>query len=230
MRIDVVTIFPEYFAGPLDAALLGKARANGVLDVEIHDLRAYTSDKHRTVDDEPFGGGPGMVMKPGPIFAAAEAVLRPGSRVVLLSPRGRVFTQVVAHELARAEHLVLICGHYEGVDERVREHLATDELSIGDYVLAGGELAAMVIVDAVARLVPGVIDPASVAEESHTGGVVEYPHYTRPEVYRGLRVPEVLLSGHHGRVRAWREEAARERTGRVRPDLLNSRRDGEETA
>jgi tRNA (guanine37-N1)-methyltransferase len=222
MRIDIVTIFPEFFAGPLDAALLGKARAAGILDIATHDLRAHTTDRHRTVDDEPFGGGPGMVMKPEPWFAAVEAL--PGwesARRILLTPAGRRLDHDLAAEFAGAPHLVLMCGRYEGIDERVAQGLATDEVSIGDYVLAGGESAAVVLIEAVTRLVPGVIGtPASLDEESFATGLLDYPHYTRPASYRDMEVPEVLLSGHHAEIEAWRRAEARRRTAQRRPDLL----------
>lgn len=219
MRIDVVTLFPEMFA-PLSHSILGRAIEQGRLSVHYVNPRDFTSDRHRTVDDYPYGGGPGMVMKPEPIFLAVESVAQPDSAVILLSPTGRVFRQSIAAELAERDHLILICGHYEGVDERVREHLATDEISIGDYVLTGGELPAMVVIDAVTRLVPGVIDQASVSEESHDAGLVEYPHYTRPAVVRGRTVPDVLLSGHHARIARWRRDQAIRRTALRRPDLL----------
>ena len=225
MRIDVVTIFPEFFAGPLDAALLGKARARGVIEVAVHDLRAHTTDRHRTVDDDPFGGGPGMVMKPEPWFAAVEALDGwERARRILLSPAGRSFDQRLAEELATGAHLILMCGRYEGVDERVAEGLATDEVSIGDYVLAGGETAALVVIEAVSRLVSGVVgDPASLVEESFTTGLLDCPHYTRPAEFRGMAVPEVLLNGNHAEIERWRRERALERTRRRRPDLLERR-------
>ena len=223
MRIDVLTLFPEMFAGPLGHSILKRAIDRGVLDVGLTNPRDFTADRHRTVDDQPYGGGPGMVMKPGPVFDAVEAVARAGSRVILLSPRGRVFTQAVARELAEAEHLVLICGHYEGVDERVRAHLATDDLSIGDYVLTGGELAAMVVVDAVARVLPGVLgDEGSSADESHSHGLLEYPQYTRPPEFRGWRVPDVLLSGNHALIERWRGWQALLTTALGRPELIRA--------
>ncbi|MDP8925292.1 MAG: tRNA (guanosine(37)-N1)-methyltransferase TrmD [Chloroflexota bacterium] len=223
MRIDILTLFPEMFAGPLGHSILKRAIEGGILEVGLTNPRDFTTDRHRTVDDYPYGGGPGMVMKPGPLFAAVESVARPGSPVILLSPRGRVFSQAVARELARHEYLVLICGHYEGVDERVREHLATDELSIGDYVLTGGELPAMVVVDAVARLLPGVLgDEGSSVDESHSDGLLEYPQYTRPAEFRGRRVPDVLLSGNHALIEAWRRREALLATARRRPDLLRA--------
>ena len=222
MRIDIVTIFPEYFTGPLDAALLGKARAKGLLDIRVHDLRAHTTDKHRTVDDEPFGGGPGMVMMAQPWFEAVEAIDGwERARRVLLTPAGRRFDQRAAEELSGAEHIVLMCGRYEGIDERVALGLATDELSIGDYVLAGGESAALVVVEAVTRLVAGVVgEPASLVAESFSSGLLDYPQFTRPADFRGMRVPDVLLSGDHAAIERWRRDQALERTGARRPDLL----------
>ncbi len=223
MHVDVLTLFPEMFAGPLGQSILKRAIDRELLAVGLTNPRDFTDDRHRTVDDAPYGGGPGMVMKPGPLFAAVESVARPGSPVVLLSPRGRVFSQEIARELARHEHLILICGHYEGVDERVRDHLATDELSIGDYVLTGGELAAMVVIDAVARLLPGVLgDAASSADESHSHGLLEYPQYTRPPEFRGLRIPDVLVSGNHAAIETWRRHQSLLATARHRPDLLTA--------
>ena len=220
MRIDVVTLFPEMFA-PLAHSILGRAVDRGRLTVSYVNPRDFTDDRHRTVDDYPYGGGPGMVMKPGPIFAAVESVATPESDVILLGPAGRVFKQAVAAELAEREHLILICGHYEGVDERVREHLATDELSIGDYVLTGGELAAMVVIDAVGRLLPGVLGHAeSAGDESHSHGLLEYPQYTRPPEFRGWAVPERLLSGHHAEIAKWRRRQSLEITAARRPDLM----------
>jgi tRNA (guanine37-N1)-methyltransferase len=220
VRIDVVTLFPEMFA-PLGQSILGRAIEQGRLAVNYVNPRDFTTDRHRTVDDYPYGGGPGMVMKPEPIFLAVESVAQPGTDVILLSPIGRVFKQSVAAELARREHLILICGHYEGVDDRVREHLATDEISIGDYVLTGGELAAMVVIDAVTRLLPGVLGHAeSAGDESHSHGLLEYPQYTRPPEFRGWSVPERLLSGHHAEISKWRRRQALERTAALRPDLM----------
>jgi tRNA (guanine37-N1)-methyltransferase len=219
MRFDIFTLFPEMFRGPLDASIIARARARGLLAIELHNPRAATTDRHHVVDDYPYGGGAGMLMKPEPLFAAVEAV-HTGGPVVLLGPGGRPFTQDIARELAREPAVALICGHYEGVDERVREHLATDELSLGDYVLTGGELAAMVVVDAVARLLPGVLAADSTVEESHSTGLLEYPQYTRPAEFRGWRVPEVLLSGDHGAVARWRRKEALRRTRARRPDLL----------
>ena len=229
MRIDVITIFPSYVEGPLREALVGKARDAGVLDIHVHDLRDHTTDKHRTVDDEPFGGGPGMVMKPEPWFAAVESIEGwERARRVVLTPAGRRLDQGLAEGLSGAEHLIVLCGRYEGIDERVTEALATDEISIGDYVLAGGESAALVLIEAVTRLVPGVVgEPASLAEESFTAGRLDYPHYTRPASFRGMDVPEVLLSGDHGAVDQWRRAEAERRTRARRPDLLG-RTDEEE--
>lgn len=223
MRIDVVTIFPEYFRGALDASLLGKARERGLVEVVVHDLRSHAADRHRTVDDEPFGGGVGMVMKPEPWFAAVESIEGwDAARRLLLTPAGRRLDQMLAGELAQVAHLILMCGRYEGVDERVAEGLATDEVSVGDYVLAGGEAAALVLVEAVTRLVPGVVkEPASVEQDSFgAGGLLDHPHYTRPAEFRLMRVPEVLLSGNHAEIEAWRRAKALERTKDRRPDLL----------
>ena len=220
MRIDVLTLFPEMFA-PLDHSIIGRAIEQKRLAVGYVNPRDFTTDRHRTVDDYPYGGGPGMVMKPEPIFLAAESVARPDSAIILMSPAGRVFSQRIAAELAEREHLVLICGHYEGVDERVREQLVTDEISIGDYVLTGGELAAMVVIDAVARLLPGVLGHAeSAGDESHSAGVLEYPQYTRPPEFRGWPVPERLLSGHHAEIAKWRRRQALVTTAARRPDLM----------
>lgn len=232
MKIDIVTIFPEAFA-PLEVSVIGRARERGLLEVRVWDLRDFTTDRHRQVDDAPYGGGAGMVMKAEPFFAAVEAIraARPGTtpRVVLTSPQGRPLTHTVAQELAGEEHLVILCGHYEGIDERVREGLATDEISIGDYVLTGGELAAMVIVEAAARFVPGVIgDAASVEADSFAEGLLDYPHYTRPPEFRGMRVPAVLLSGHHEAIRRWRRAQRLRRTRDRRPDLLDAETLGEE--
>src|SRR5437879_4480889 len=222
MRIDIVTIFPEFFSGPLDAALLGKARAKGLLDIRVHDLRAHTTDRHRTVDDEPFGGGPGMVMKPEPWFEAVEAIGGwERARRVRLSPAGQRFDQRTAEQLSTEAQIVLMCGRYEGIDERVATGLATDEISIGDYVLAGGESASLVVVEAVTRLLAGVVgEPASLLEESFSTGLLDYPHFTRPAEFRGMNVPDVLLSGDHAAIERWRREQATERTKDRRPDLL----------
>jgi tRNA (guanine37-N1)-methyltransferase len=220
-RIDVITIFPELFVTPLETSLLGRSVAAGLLDVRVHDLREHGLGKHRSVDDEPYGGGAGMVMRPEPLFEAVEEARGPGSHVVLLSPRGRRLDQAGVARLAAADHLVLVCGRFEGVDERVVDHLVDEEISIGDYVLAGGELPALVVIEAVSRLVPGVLgNEESLASESFGSGLLEYPQYTRPADYRGLRVPEVLLSGDHGAIERWRREQAEALTRARRPDLL----------
>lgn len=220
MRIDVLTLFPEMFSGPLDVSMVARARKSGLLDLRIHNLRDWTHDRHKTVDDRPFGGGPGMVLKPEPIFEAVEALAGSGTRVIMLSPAGRTFTQSVARELVAEPHLLLLCGSYEGFDERIRT-LIQDELSIGDFVLTNGGLPAMVIVDAVARLIPGVLGhEESAADESFSHGLLEYPHYTRPAEFRGMKVPEILLSGNHAEIEKWRREQARVRTRERRPDLL----------
>ena len=225
MRIDVLTLFPGFFDGPLDASLLGRARTAGLLDITAHDLRQWATDKHRTVDDVPYGGGAGMVLKPEPFFAATEALYgsvdaRP--RTVVLTPRGRTLTQPLVAELAAEPALLLLCGRYEGIDERVHAALASDEVSIGDYVLAGGEVAACVVIEAVTRLLPGVMgNDASATDESFSRGLLEYPQYTRPATYRDVAVPDVLLSGNHAAVDAWREEQALERTKAYRPDLYD---------
>ncbi|HMA34783.1 MAG TPA: tRNA (guanosine(37)-N1)-methyltransferase TrmD [Chloroflexia bacterium] len=262
MRVDILTLFPEMFPGPLGASILKRGMQAGYVGVRLHQIREYTDDRHHTVDDYPYGGGAGMVMKAPPLFAAVEAVLglppgppglyrcsregapevlvapdapgpvpappedagpAPAPPVILMSPAGRLLTQQVAAELAALPRLVLVCGHYEGVDERVREHLVTDEISIGDYVLTGGELAALVVVDTVARLVPGVLAEGSAADESHATGRLEYPHYTRPATFRGWDVPALLVSGHHARVAAWRQREALRRTWQRRPEMLTVR-------
>jgi tRNA (guanine37-N1)-methyltransferase len=221
MRIDVVTLFPGVFRGPLDESMLRLARERGKVEIRVVDLRDYADGRHRVVDDAPYGGGGGMVLKPEPLFRAVDALRGVGSRVVLLDPQGQRFTQAVARELAKAEHLILLAGHYEGVDERVRHHLVDDELSIGDYVLTGGELPALVVIDAVARLLPGVLgDETAPANDSFARGLLEGPHYTRPAEFRGLRVPELLLSGDHAAIAAWRRRQALWRTYCRRPDLL----------
>ncbi len=220
MKIDVLTLFPGMFTGPLDESIVRRARDEGKLDFRVVNLRDYAHDRHKTVDDRPFGGGPGMLLKPEPIFEAVEALRSSETRVILLTPAGRVFNQAVARELARESHLLLICGSYEGVDERVRQALVQDELSIGDYVLTNGALPAMVIIDAVTRLLPGVLGKdESSADESFSHGALEYPHYTRPAEFRGMKVPERLLSGHHAEIAKWRATEARRRTAERRPDL-----------
>jgi tRNA (guanine37-N1)-methyltransferase len=221
VRIDVFTLFPGWFDSPLAESLLGKAIAKRVLDVRVHDIREHAGDPHRTTDDYAFGGGPGMVMKPEPIFAAVEALGGAPKRVILLSPAGRPFDQGLASELSAAPWLVLICGRYEGVDERVVEGLPAEEVSIGDFVLSGGEAAAFVVLEAVTRLVPGVLgNEGSLDAESFDQGVLDHPHYTRPREFRGMMVPEVLLSGDHARIEGWRRSAALAKTRRNRPDLL----------
>lgn len=229
LRVDIISIFPEYFREAFDYGIVRRARAAALVELKAHDLRAWTSDKHRQVDDRPFGGGDGMVLKPEPIFAAVEELTggRDGggypetTRVVLLSPQGRVLTQKLATELAASAHLVLICGRYEGVDERVAEELVTDEISIGDYVLSGGEPAALVLVDAIVRLLPGALgSETSATNESFAEGLLDYPQYTRPPEFRNSPVPEVLLTGHHAEIARWRREAALRKTARNRPDLL----------
>ena len=228
IRFDILSVFPGMFASPLAESLIGKARDKGLVDIRLHDIRDYATDRHRMTDDAPYGGGGGMVMKVEPIDRALEAILpdRSEGLVILMTPQGEPFTQRRAEELASHPRLVLLCGHYEGVDERVREHLVDRELSIGDYVLTGGELAAMVVVDAVSRLIPGVLgNDASAAEDSFSTGILEYPHYTRPATYRGWPVPEVLLSGNHAEIDAWRRTEALKRTLARRPDLLEKKRD-----
>ncbi len=221
MRIDVITLFPSMFGGPFQESIIRRAVERGLLEIQVHNLRDFAAGKHQVADDYPFGGGPGMVMKPEPIFAAVEALRRESSRVILMSPQGRRYCQSIAQEFSRLEHLVLVCGHYEGVDERVREHLVDDELSIGDYVLTGGELPAMVVCDSVARLIPGVLGAEeSTLEESFASGLLEYPHYTRPAEFRGWRVPGELLSGNHALIARWRREQSLLRTLRRRPELL----------
>ena len=228
MRIDIFTLFPGMFEGPFSTGIFQRALSNELVNLNIHNIRDYTHDKHNIVDDSPYGGGAGMVLKPEPIFEAVETVssamnIKEGDKlpIILLSPQGRPFSQAIARELSGFSHLALICGHYEGVDERVRQYLATDEISIGDYVLSGGELAAMVVVDSVVRLLPGVLgSAASPLDDSHTTGLLEYPQYTRPAVYQGWPVPEVLLSGDHARIARWRREQAIRRTLKHRPELL----------
>ncbi len=219
MHLDIFTLFPEMFRGPLDESILARARERGLIEVALHNPREVTTDRHHVVDDYPYGGGAGMVMKPDPIFTAVERVYESGP-IILMSPQGRVFTQAVARELAQEPRVTLLCGHYEGIDERVREHLCTDEISLGDFVLTGGELAALVIVDAVTRLLPGVLAAGSTEEESHTAGLLEYPHYTRPPEFRGWRVPDILLSGNHAAIARWRRKESLRRTHAHRPDLL----------
>jgi tRNA (guanine37-N1)-methyltransferase len=220
MKIDVLTLFPEMFAGPLDVSMVGRARKAGLLDLQIRNLRDWTHDRHKTVDDRPFGGGPGMVLKPEPFFEAVEALAQDQTHVVMMAPSGRPFTQEIARNLAQQSHLLLLCGSYEGFDERIRT-LIDDEVSIGDYVLTNGGLPAMVVIDAVTRLIPGVLgDDESSHDESFSHGLLEYPHYTRPAEFRGLKVPEILMSGNHAEIEKWRREQAEQRTRERRPDLL----------
>lgn len=223
MRFDILTLFPDMFEGVFSQSIIGRAVREGLISIGVHNIRDYATDKHRVTDDLPYGGGGGMVMKPEPIFAAVEAIRGSKSDIpaILLTPQGRLLTHSVARELSQHQHLILICGRYEGVDERVRLHLVTDEISIGDYVLTGGELAAAVLVDAVGRLLPGVVgDPAATYRDSHAESLLEYPHYTRPAAFRGHAVPAILLSGDHARVARWRREQALLRTWTRRPDLL----------
>lgn len=224
MQIDIVTIFPGMFQGPFQESMVKRAIEKGLVKINVVDLRDYSEGKHRQVDDYPYGGGKGMVLKPEPLFAAVEDLLSgksPKSRVLLLSPGGKVFNQEYAEKLSGEEHIILLCGHYEGVDERVHEHLVHEEISIGDYVLTGGEIPAMVITDSVVRLLPGFLPEETLAEESFAEGLLEYPQYTRPPVFKGIQVPDVLLSGNHGLIKEWRRQQAIEKTYRHRPDLLS---------
>jgi len=229
MQFEVFTLLPEVFPSYLESSILLKARQRGLIDVRVHNIREYTHDKHHVTDDTPYGGGGGMVMKPEPVFEAVESVLGPETLqaqpptipVILMTPQGRVFTQRVAEELAQFQRIALLCGRYEGVDERIREHLVTDEISIGDFVLTGGELPALMIIDAVSRLIPGVLgDPTGAEDDSHSMGLLEYPHYTRPPEFRGWKVPDILLSGDHAKIVKWRREQALTRTFNKRPDML----------
>jgi tRNA (guanine37-N1)-methyltransferase len=234
MQFEVFTLLPEVFPAYLDTSILKRARERGLIEVRIHDIRAYTHDRHHTTDDLPYGGGGGMVMKPEPVFEAVESVLgsdsargddlSTGVPIILLTPQGRVFNQSIAAELAQHPRLALLCGRYEGVDERIREHLVTDEISVGDYVLTGGELPALILIDALARLLPEVLgDPTGAQDDSHAMGLLEYPHYTRPPEFRGWSVPAVLLSGDHAKIERWRREQALQRTLQRRPDMLEGR-------
>jgi len=230
MQFEVFTLLPEVFPSYLETSILKRARKRGLIEVHLHNIRDHTRDKHHTTDDVPYGGGGGMVMKPEPVFEAIESVLGitpphappgAGCPIILLTPQGRVFNQSIATELSQHPRIALLCGRYEGIDERIREHLVTDEVSIGDYVLTGGELPALILIDAVARLLPDVLgDPTGAEDDSHAMGLLEYPHYTRPPEFRGMRVPEVLQTGNHGEIARWRAEAARNKTRRNRPDLL----------
>lgn len=229
MKFHIVTIFPDFFAGPFAHGVVARAQVDGLLDISIRDLRNWTYDRHRTVDDRPFGGGEGMLLKPQPVFEAVEAILperRADAKVILLSAQGRRFTQALAREYAGLSELVLLCGRYEGIDERVADHLADDELSIGDFVLSGGELAAALIVDTVARLIPGVLgneDSSRNESFSEPEGLLDCPQYTRPAEFRGWKVPDVLLGGNHEEIKRWRRAASREKTERLRPDLMGAR-------
>ncbi len=223
MKFDIFTLFPEVFQPYLDASIIKRARAGGLIEVDLHNIRDYAKDRHHTTDDMPYGGGGGMVMKPEPVFASVESVLgtAPDIPVILMTPQGRLFTQDVAKELSALPHIALLCGHYEGIDERIREHLVTDEISIGDYVLTGGELPALIVLDAVSRYLPGVLgDPTGAEDDSHASGLLEYPHFTRPPVFREWPVPDILLSGNHAAIDKWRLEQALQRTAQKRPDML----------
>jgi tRNA (guanine37-N1)-methyltransferase len=223
MHFDIFTLLPEIFPPYLQSSILQKAAARGLLEFSIHNIRDYTHDKHHTTDDVPYGGGGGMVMKPEPVFEALESVLGapPSCPIIMLTPQGRVFNQQIARELSGFERIALVCGRYEGIDERIREHIITDEISIGDYVLTGGELPALIMVDAISRHIPGVLgDPTGADDDSHASGLLEYPHYTRPPEFRGWKVPEVLLSGDHGKIARWRREQSLQRTLARRPDMF----------
>ncbi|BCL82406.1 tRNA (guanine-N(1)-)-methyltransferase [Ktedonobacteria bacterium brp13] len=218
MHFDIFTLFPAMFQGPFTESILKRAQEQNLLSIALHNIRDATTDKHHVVDDYPYGGGVGMVMKPDPVFTAIEAVHQ-GGPIIYLTPQGRLFNQQIARELAQEERITLLCGHYEGIDERICQHLVTDEISLGDYVLTGGELAAMVLVDAVGRLVPGVLSEGSADDESHSNNLLEYPQYTRPPMFRDWSIPDVLLSGHHANIERWRRKEAIRRTRRRRPDL-----------
>ncbi len=220
LRIDVITIFPAMISGFLGESMCRRAAEKGAVEYRVVNLRDFTADRHQSVDDRPYGGGPGMVMKPDPFFKAADSLRTPGARIILMGPKGRRFEQSVAEELARESHLIFLCGHYEGVDQRVGEALATDEISIGDYVLTNGVLAAAVVIDAVVRLLPNVLCEGAADQESFKNGLLEYPQYTRPPVFRSMKVPDVLLSGDHVRIARWREEEARRETAERRPDMF----------
>ncbi|MDP2897614.1 MAG: tRNA (guanosine(37)-N1)-methyltransferase TrmD [bacterium] len=227
MRIDILTLFPEIFRGAFDESIVKRAREKGVVEIHLHNIRDYTHDRHRKADDRPFGGGPGMVLKPEPVFECVESIGAPARSLIYLTPQGQRFSQTKAEELSRRERLVLLCGHYEEIDERIRTVLVGEEISIGDYVLSNGEMPAMVVVDCVVRLIPGVLgDDESAQTESFTSGILDYPQYTRPAEFRGMKVPEILLSGNHQEIRKWREHKALERTQKVRPDLLQGDEDG----
>ncbi len=219
MHFDIFTLFPGMFQGPFSESILKRAQERGLLSIALHNIRDATTDRHHIVDDYPYGGGAGMVMKPEPIFASIEAVYQ-GGPIILMTPQGRTFNQQIARELAQESRVSLLCGHYEGIDERVCRHLVTDEISIGDYVLTGGELAAMIVVDAVSRLMPGVLTEGSAEDESHSNNLLEYPQYTRPPEFRGWRVPDILLSGHHAQITRWQRKEALRKTRQRRPDLF----------
>jgi tRNA (guanine37-N1)-methyltransferase len=223
MQFDVFTLLPEVFPAYLESSIMQRARERGLIDVRVHNIRDYTHDKHHTTDDTPYGGGGGMVMKPEPVFEAVESILgrEADCPIIMLTPQGRVFNQVIARELVQHPRLALLCGRYEGIDERIRTNLVTDEISIGDYVLTGGELPALILIDALARLIPDVLgDPDGASDDSHATGLLEYPHYTRPPEFRGLAVPDILLSGDHGKIAKWRREQSLLRTLAKRPDLI----------
>jgi tRNA (guanine37-N1)-methyltransferase len=225
MQFDVFTLLPDVFPPYLNSSILQRARQRGLIDVRVHNIRDFATDKHHVTDDEPYGGGGGMVMKVEPVFAAVEGILGIPARcpVILLTPQGRVFNQKLAFELVQHPHIALLCGRYEGIDERIREHLVTDEISIGDYVLTGGELPALILIDSLSRLLPGVLgDPEGAMDDSHATGLLEYPHYTRPPEYRGWGVPDILISGDHAKIEKWRREQSLRRTLKRRPDLLKS--------
>lgn len=227
MRIDILTLFPDMFRGAFDESIVKRAREKGAVEILLHNIRDYTHDRHRKADDRPFGGGPGMVLKPEPVFECIESIGAPPGSLIYLTPQGDRFSQSKANELAQRERLVLLCGHYEEIDERIRTALVAEEISIGDYVLSNGEMPAMVVVDCVVRLIPGVLgDDESAQAESFTSGILDYPQYTRPAEFRGMKVPEILLSGNHQEIQKWRERKALERTENVRPDLLQGDKDG----
>lgn len=227
MRIDILTLFPDMFRGAFDESIVKRAREKGAVEILLHNIRDYTHDRHRKADDRPFGGGPGMVLKPEPVFECIESIGAPPGSLIYLTPQGDRFSQTKAQELAQRERLVLLCGHYEEIDERIRTALVGEEISIGDYVLSNGEMPAMVVVDCVVRLIPGVLgDDESAQAESFTSGILDYPQYTRPAEFRGMKVPEILLSGNHQEIQKWRERKALERTENVRPDLLQGDKDG----
>lgn len=228
MRIDILTLFPKMFEGVLGESIIKRAQNKGKVRIKVHNLRDWSKDKHKKVDDKPFGGGPGMVIKPQPLFDAIDDLISQSSRVVLLTPQGKTLNQAIARKLSKFKHLILVCGHYEGIDERFRKKFVTDEISVGDFVLTGGEIPAIALVDCVVRLIPGVVgDKSSLEFESFTSGLLEYPQYTRPAVYRGLKVPEILLSGDHKRIEQWRKAMALKRTRGRRPDMFKRYKDKE---